>query len=1088
MTLFVFVCYVVVVARVLSDDNDGGCPIAVDNGFLVRSCQDRKVSSWDGFLMKCLNSSTMYYKTFAFDSFTRSIKPYVTTLCPNDSIQYQACGSGSFMPLHDPAKKLFQTSPVCGKLCYKHDMDMYGFHTSSQTCPGAHDYNHGRVRKTISTVQGDIITILIKEGGICDGRCDDLELEGNIAAPMLTCVDERACNGYIYGVVVKQDDNYVFTPFNDLIELVSTTTKNSTCTDFPLHNASRCFIPLQQSTNYVFSYGIYYDGVSYCHDGLDQTNCSDPAKIAGSCLIGGYLSTVSIYILCQENSILCDDDMHKKCPTINRYCTIHKHQLCNGKDDCAMGADERKATCLKLTQRSCVRSFSQSQGLLRIPVDWVQDEEVDCLDGIDEKANWQTCGKGIRRTIKWSDKKCTNVFLCKHNKEQFLEATVLCSFPSKCDEEVCRVAKSRPQISTKMLSTSLSVGIKLSSPVCTKGIQSILLLTNQNCRSETFHHSFHLFFGKNLTTKLVFPTTKRDCRYLYGEAYVFYSCLGLCYNTLCGLKRPVLHNTCSNLRNTFYSLNFDLGSITIVQKSRERFHNNVFVCENTKCVLFEKVCDLVDDCGDGSDEEECMNNFQCSDKSGFLALSQKCDGKIDCKDFSDECNESCRRNAVNSNAILGVALVMGITGFVCGIGGLIKNIKQKSEKSGEFINQTMVLMISLADLLTSVYLLTLTTVHWIHGSGFCEYQIEWISGAPCTIIGILNSVGSSISSLVMALVSCFRLHGTVMALRYRSSKKVTLKLKIKLGGLLAVVTLISLAVSTFPLLDTFNEWFVNGLVFERDFTLFLGVMDKSQLLTIIRGYHGSHETRRSQSGNTVSWNTYQEMISEMFSQDYDPVRGKMLSFYGNDAVCMFKAFVLPDEPQVLFVWAYLSFHFLCFLCVAICHGMIAVLVKRSHIESTRTSSSLSCNVSLICLTDFCCWMPFLICCVLHTAEVVDMSPWYQIFSLNILPLNSVLNPVLYSGVVTKILNYFKSAQNADGARDVAPKDAPRDAPDVPPEDAPKYSPRDSPEDVSEYAPDVAAEDLPDLPADDPPEDAPNVSPKDAPGADLDPGS
>ena len=121
-------------------------------------------------------------------------------------------------------------------------------------------------------------------------------------------------------------------------------------------------------------------------------------------------------------------------------------------------------------------------------------------------------------------------------------------------------------------------------------------------------------------------------------------------------------------------------------------------------------------------------------------------------------------------------------GIIFAVGSIIKGFKniQKTKKSGEFINQSMVLMISLGDLLTSAYLLTLTSVHWIHGSGFCEYQFEWISGAPCTIIGVLNSTGSSISSLVMALVSCFRLRGTARALRYRRSKKVTLKLKKKL--------------------------------------------------------------------------------------------------------------------------------------------------------------------------------------------------------------------------------------------------------------------------------------------------------------------
>eukprot|EP00116_Pleurobrachia_bachei_P002375 sb/3462637/ len=684
------------------------------------------------------------------DIYTRSRFAYVTSLCPNDTIQYQACGGGTTSILGGGDRyPLFQITPICGKLCFHEDM-MYKFHPTSQICPGAET----RVKHTISTVEGESVEIWIKKGGWCDGVCDEVELEGGWKTGLLSCVEESYCDGYKYGAVnilssrSKRRRDYEHSTGS----LMPHSSENA----FPLYNGSRCFMPLT-STAHKLIHGL--TSVAYCNDSLDQTNCTDPAKIAGSCHIGGHLSTVSIYVLCHEiNGKLCDDDMQEKCTNVNRHCTIHKHRLCNGQDDCAMGADERMELCLKLTQRWCVRGFSQNQGLLRIPVDWVQDGVTDCLNGEDEKSDWQTCGKGDWRTIKYSANICTNVFICKENRSQFLDSSHLCSFAGNCGEGVCHMAKR-------------------------------------------------------------------------------------------------------------------LGSITIVQKSRERFHNNLFVCKNTNCILFEKVCDLADDCGDRSDEEECTNNFQCSDKSGFLALSQKCDGRIDCKDLSDECNDSCKRKAVSSNAILGISLAMGIAGFLFGIGSLYKSFNQKSEKSGEYINQMMVLGISCGDLLTSTYLLTITTSHWFHGSKFCEQQIAWISGIPCTVIGVLNSTGSTISSLAMALISCFRLRGTVRALRYRRSDEVTRELKFKLGYLLWAVTVVSLTVSVFPLLEPFDDWFVNGLVFEKEIGLFLGVMDKSRLLKILRGYHGSHETRHGVSGNDISWRTFQQMISEMFSQDYDPVRG-----------------------------------------------------------------------------------------------------------------------------------------------------------------------------------------------------------------------
>ena len=152
------------------------------------------------------------------------------------------------------------------------------------------------------------------------------------------------------------------------------------------------------------------------------------------------------------------------------------------------------------------------------------------------------------------------------------------------------------------------------------------------------------------------------------------------------------------------------------------------------------------------------------------------------------------------------------------------------------------------------------------------------------------------------------------------------------------------------------------------------------------------------------------MVAEMFSSDYGTVSGKKVSFYGNDPVCMFKYFVLLDDPQFLFVWSYISLHFLCFVAVAVCHILIVVLTKKAAVPGAdrRASNRLGHKVTCLCVTDFCSWIPFLICCALHTAEVADMSPWYQIFSLNILPINSVLNPLLYSDVLNKVFTTSNS--------------------------------------------------------------------------------
>ena len=57
--------------------------------------------------------------------------------------------------------------------------------------------------------------------------------------------------------------------------------------------------------------------------------------------------------------------------------------------------------------------------------------------------------------------------------------------------------------------------------------------------------------------------------------------------------------------------------------------------------------------------------------------------------------------------------------------------------------------------------------------------------------------------------------------------------------------------------------------------------------------------------------------------------------------------------------------------------------------------ALQAKISAIILTDFCCWVPLSIVSFLHLSEAVNASTWYPFFSILILPINSVINPLLY---------------------------------------------------------------------------------------------
>ena len=55
------------------------------------------------------------------------------------------------------------------------------------------------------------------------------------------------------------------------------------------------------------------------------------------------------------------------------------------------------------------------------------------------------------------------------------------------------------------------------------------------------------------------------------------------------------------------------------------------------------------------------------------------------------------------------------------------------------------------------------------------------------------------------------------------------------------------------------------------------------------------------------------------------------------------------------------------------------------------------------LTDFVCWIPFIIICALHNAGGIDATNWYVNLALIVLPINSVINPLVSDNTLQEYL-------------------------------------------------------------------------------------
>ena len=642
---------------------------------------------------------------------------------------------------------------------------------------------------------------------------------------------------------------------------------------------------------------------------------------------------------------------------------------------------------------------------------------MDCINGEDEDGErWQTCGKGRTRRLAIGSYACENVFICKWGSKKYVEYADLCEGIDDCnnENEICSQTRGATELSTIVLTTKNGLIKNLS--YCLDGIISIQSFSNQ-CVLEDFIYPDNDFFGITMKTALFLPNITVDCRHIFGEQYVFTSCVGKCVNTVCPLTNIPRYESCpgqfaqnrvGTLANRSYLALFTrhFGNV---------YTNKFFVCEDKmKCIDFSHVCDLVVNCGDSSDEQGCTNHFQCNTSRFYIPITQKCDGHVDCLDRSDECNEECSSQILQQNSIKGLSVAISVLAILLNAIILVKNSATLSQcrTAVALVNRCLVILVAIGDFLVGAYLAVISFYDIvIYGNDYCVNQSIWLTSITCSVIGVVSTVGSQLSLFAMTALSIVRVYGIWNSMKIPG--EVTIVKYIYIGSCFLLIILTSVAVATVPLLQKFEDFFVNGMMYDEKLRIFVGLPNKKSMLAILEGYYGRMKN------STVSWKIISTMVSEMFSHDpgSEDLTGSKLTvdFYGNDGVCLFKYFVNGDDPQKFFVWSIVILNLSCFILISISYLIIGFLTKKSSKSLTHShgnkqilqrNKKMNRRITIIIGTDFLCWIPFIITCLLHSLNILNATPWYGVFSMIVLPINSVINPLLYDDIIMSHVENF----------------------------------------------------------------------------------
>lgn len=341
----------------------------------------------------------------------------------------------------------------------------------------------------------------------------------------------------------------------------------------------------------------------------------------------------------------------------------------------------------------------------------------------------------------------------------------------------------------------------------------------------------------------------------------------------------------------------------------------------------------------------------------------------------------------------------------------------------QFINLSLVLLISLGDFCVGVYLLNVFIVDLWYRERYCPAKYQWVTSVHCTALGVMSTFGTQLSIFTMLGLSLYRV-ATLKSMGGRA--RVTSQHKIYMGCLAVLISVISMFIAVIPIMDYTEDYFTNGLYYQAN-TLFNKVANLEVHKRFINQYktfssQHKNDTSLYQQHSIYSWREVRHfMAGQVFSESLHEAEGKSLKFYGNDGVCLFKYFVSPDDPQRVFSLTILTLNLVCYTVISATY--ISVIMTAQGSSSKLASSAkdargtqLQTKITLMVVSNVFSWVPFTVICLLHTLDKIDATRYYKVSSIILLPINCCVNPIIYSNILVDLFMWCKrkvSGENAE---------------------------------------------------------------------------
>jgi len=442
-----------------------------------------------------------------------------------------------------------------------------------------------------------------------------------------------------------------------------------------------------------------------------------------------------------------------------------------------------------------------------------------------------------------------------------------------------------------------------------------------------------------------------------------------------------------------------------------------FNCTNGKAVSVNKafVCDGVIDCDDRTDESKTLcsaQRFYCESEIPIsVDLKAVENGIDDCSDGSDECKTlfSDQYQMIAFPVLKGVMWIMGILALIGNAAvnitttmEIMKKIRTIKKNRIKLANSILIWNLTISDFIMGAYLIAMLA-HDLRYSGFyCFVDKQWRSSNLCGVLGTLVVLSSETSASIMAATSTFRLL-TI----YRPFLCTSVKIE-WIAAVACSCWIFSASFAIFPWIPFSSGYFVSDAWFPNLF-LKTDTVSTSDMFTLAERFSGKNSS-------VSSWPQAKKIVSDNFGKN--AIKGEF-GYYGATSVCIPRLFSSVEQSA----WHYSAFlttlNFALFTYMVIAYVLVyKTALAKDFSKSLRNDQSrgLQKRISRLLLTDFCCSIPVCAMGYLALAGVHIPSGCYVLSAGFFLPINSALNPLIYSKLfgrsVARVRTWVAKRQSA----------------------------------------------------------------------------